>query len=661
MAISVSPAVAQHDIPGNVVKGASVEGVTSYTLANGLTVLLFPDESKPTTTVNVTYLVGSRHENYGETGMAHLLEHLMFKGTKTRGNIFEDLGKRGMQFNGTTYYDRTNYFETFTESEASLKWALEMEADRMVNANIWRSDLDTEMTVVRNEYENGENKPLRVLWGRLQSAAFDWHNYGNLTIGARSDIENVDIDRLQAFYRTYYQPDNAVLIVTGKFKEASALKLITETFGVIPKPTRVLPKLYTQEPVQEGEKNVTVRRVGGTPWIGALYHTASGPDPDTVALDAFGEIMTQAPSGRLYKALVATHKAAAVDVWGFSLADPGMLIFWTQLAPNDVTAPVKKIIFNTLYGFEKNPITEEEVNRVRARMMKNFNEVLRDPEHFALELSEAIAQGDWRLFFIQRDVWRKLTKEDVQKAALKYIKPTNVTIGEYQPIKEVGNERATLAPKIDVAALVANYRGDAAIAAGESFDATPENLEARTHRQKLDNGLKLAFLSKKTRGATARFRMRFDWGDAQQLQELSMVGQFTAEMLSLGTKNLNRQAFEDKIDALEARLSITGDATGVVVSGETVREHLPELLALAAEALQTPAFPKSELDKLIRERLTDIESNRTDPREIAFRALRRTNRPYPKNDVRYTPTVDEEMTQIRHVTVAKVKSFHNKF
>src|SRR6188768_759362 len=182
----------------------SVEGITEYRLSNGLRVLLFPDPGKPTITVNVTYLVGSRHENYGETGMAHLLEHLMFKGTPKHRHIDQEFNQRGVRYNGTTWLDRTNYYELFQASDDNLAWAIELEADRMVNSNIARKDLDSEMTVVRNEYESGENSPFRVLLTRMQSIAFDWHSYGRSTIGNRSDIENVRIANLQGFYRTYY-------------------------------------------------------------------------------------------------------------------------------------------------------------------------------------------------------------------------------------------------------------------------------------------------------------------------------------------------------------------------------------------------------------------------------------------------------------------------
>jgi len=228
-------------VPGKPEKVTSVEGITEYRLSNGLRVLLFPDPTKPTITVNITYQVGSRHENYGETGMAHLLEHMVFKGTPKHPNIPQELTAHGARPNGSTWFDRTNYFETFQATDENLKWALDLEADRMINSYIAKKDLDSEMTVVRNEFELGENDPASILEERVLSTAYLWHNYGKSTIGAKSDLENVPIARLQNFYRTFYQPDNAVLLVAGKFDEAKTLDLVNQIFGKIPKPTRPLP------------------------------------------------------------------------------------------------------------------------------------------------------------------------------------------------------------------------------------------------------------------------------------------------------------------------------------------------------------------------------------------------------------------------------------
>jgi zinc protease len=650
---------AQTALPPGAAQVASVEGITEYRLPNGLRVLLMPDASKPTTTVNVTYLVGSRQENYGETGMAHLLEHLVFKGTPSIPGVFQELGRRGMRFNGSTFFDRTNYFETFSANDDNLDWALRMEAERMTQSTFSRADLDTEMTVVRNEFESGENNPRLVLWKRLQALAFDWHNYGNVTIGARSDVENVDIDRLRAFYRTHYQPDNAVLIVSGKFDPAPTLARIVKYFGAIPKPTRVLPKLYTQDPVQDGERSAIVRRVGSQKLVGVLYRTMSGAHPDAVAIEALGEIMTIEPSGRLYRALVETKKATAVETWTLSLHDPGTIIFWAQVAVEDPVEPARDAILATLADLAKQPITAEEVDRVRAKALKSFDETVNDPERLAVALSEAIATGDWRLIFLGRDLWRKVTPADVQRVALAYLKPANRTVGVFIP--DPSPDRAPEPPAVDVAALFKDYKGDESVAAGETFEATPANLEARTQRFKLPSGLKVALLPKKTRGGTVRFSLRLHQGDEKSLFGRPPTGRLMGAMLSRGTQKRDRQAFEDELDRLRAKVGLHAGETSTGASGETVRENLPAVLRLAAEALRSPSFPAAEFDTLKRESATALEATRTEPNAIAQRALSRHDNPYPKGDVRYASTLDEELANLSRVTVDDVRRFHAQF
>ena len=646
-------------LPPGVTQGASVEGFTEYRLDNGLRVVLYPDDTKPSTTVNVTYMVGSRQESYGETGMAHLLEHLLFKGTPKIDNIFQELGRRGMKFNGTTFFDRTNYYESFTASDANLEWALAMEADRMVNAFVKKSDLDTEMTVVRNEFENWENNPRSVLWGRLQAAAYDWHNYGNLTIGARSDIENVSIDRLQAFYRTWYQPDNAVLLVAGKFDPEKTLALIARYFGPIPKPARALPVTYTREPVQDGERAVTVRRVGSAQFLGALFRTPPGSHPDAVAVAALGEIMTIAPSGRLYQALVEAKKASAVEAWNLDLKDPGNIIFWAQVPLGEPAEAAKDAMLGTLFGLKDKPITDAEVERVRTRTLTGIDEMINDPQQLGLVLSESIALGDWRLFFLQRDRWRALTAADVQRVGLQYLKSANLTFGQFVP--DAKPDRAPALPAVDVAAMVEGYKGDAQVAAGEAFDPTPANLEARTRRLTLPNGMKVALLPKKTRGETVDFSLQLRQGDEASLANVAPAGTLAAAMLNRGTRERDRQAWEDALDRARAKLAFSGGQTGTSAGGQTVRKHLPDVLRLMHEALTRPAFAAPEFDKLKRELATRIEQGRTDPQAIAQRSLGRYLNPYAPGDVRYLPTFDEELTRLDAATLAAARDFHGRF
>ena len=646
-------------LPAGVTQGSTIEGVTEYRLANGLTVLLFPDASKPTTTVNVTYEVGSARENYGETGMAHLLEHLMFKGTPARGNIQTELGKRGMQFNGSTNTDRTNYFESFTANAANLDWALAMEADRMVNSYIRKSDLDPEMTVVRNEFESGENNPQLVLLGKMYASAYQWHNYAHLPIGARSDIENVNIERLQAFYRMYYQPDNAVLIVAGKFDVDPTLAAIAKYFGPIPKPTRTLPAIYTVDPVQDGERTVTLRRAGNSKFLGMMFHTVRGADPDYVATDVLGDVLTDEPAGRLYKALVETHKAAAVEAWGGAQHDPGTLTFFAQIPEGDEIAPARDAMFATFEDLKKNPITEAEVERMRIRAAKDFDELMSNPQHFAVAISSAIALGDWRLFFLQRDRYKSVTAADVQRVALAYLKRSNVTVGEFIP--DAAPDRAPVPPTVDVAAMVKDYKGDAAAVEGETFDTSIANLDARTQRFTLANGMKVALLPKKTRGEGVNFSLALHFADEKSAFGRQADGQLTGAMLMRGTAKKSRQELDDALDKLRARISVGGSETGASASGKTFRKELPDTLRLVAQVLREPSFPASELETLKRERATGLEESRLDPQQVAVRASRREGNPYPAGDPRYSPTLDEELAWAKPVTVESLRKFHDQF
>jgi len=657
--LAVAPALALAQLPPGVTQGATVEGVTQYKLDNGLEVLLFPDATKPVTTVNVTYKVGSRQENYGETGMAHLLEHLTFLGTTTIDNIWKEFGKRGIEFNGSTFYDRTNYFETFPANDESLAFALKAESERMSGALIRKSSLDSEMTVVRNEFESGENNPLLVLWQKMQAAAYDWHAYGKSTIGARSDIENVDIERLRAFYRTYYQPDNAVLVVAGKFEPAATLAEIAKAFGPIPKPARALPRLYTSEPTGDGEHSVTVRRVGGAQYVGALFRVMQGAHPDYAAMEALGEIMTIAPAGRLYQALVETRKATSVQNWSFATYDPGPAIFFAQVALGEPVDPARDAMLATLFGVKDKPITQAELDRVRTQFLKSFDDTINNPQAFGREVSEWIALGDWRTFFLHRDHWRNLTPADVTRVAAEWIKPSNMTLGTFVP--DAKPDRAPATAPIDVGAMVAGYKGDAAVAAGEAFDPTPANLEARTERVKLPNGMTLALLPKKTRGEVVRFTLRMRFGTEESLRGASTAASLAGSMLGLGTREHPRQAFDDALDALKSKVAFGGGATSASASGETVRANLSPTLKLVAEALKTPAFDADEYDKLVRSSLASIEKSRTDPQAIAGRAFNRHLKPFPPGDVRETPTFDEQIARLKAAKLDDAKAFHAKY
>ncbi len=625
---------------------------------DGDVVLSMIDPTKQTITVNVTYLVGSMDENYGETGMAHLLEHVLFLGSKNHPTPRQEFTERGARWNGSTWLDRTNYYETLPAAEGNLEWALGLEADRMVNCFVDKKDLDREMTVVRNEFEMGENNPTRVLIQRMVSTAYLWHNYGHSTIGARSDLENVPIEKLQAFYKMYYQPDNAVLLIAGKFEEANALDLVSKAFGPIPKPARVIPKLYTEEPIQDGERTVTLRRVGDVQMVAACYHVPAGSHQDFAALDVMSYILGDTPSGRLYKALVETKKATSVYSFNFQNQEPGVGLFGAEVPKDAPLDAAREAMLQTMNTFPGQPPTQEEVDRAKTAMLKEIDLTLNSSDRVGLELSEWIAMGDWRLFFLHRDRLRTVTPEDVKKVAAAYLKPSNMTLGEFIPTGKP--ERAEIPPTPDVAEMLKDYTGDAVLAAGEAFDPSPDNIESRLKRTDA-SGLKMALLSKKTRGGKVVARLTLRYGDEKSLMNRSTAGDLAGQMLMRGTTKHTRQQIHDEFDKLKARAAVVGDATQAGASIETTQENLPAVLKLVVEILREPSFPPTEFELLTKEQITALEEQRSEPDSIAEIAYSRHMNPYPKGDVRYEMTIDESIGAVKATTLDDVKKFYKDF
>jgi len=665
MATAFVPLAAQQ-LPPGVTRGASVEGITEYTLANGLRVLLFPDQSKPTVTVNITYLVGSRHEGYGETGMAHLLEHLVFKGTPRHPNIPQELTEHGAFPNGTTWYDRTNYFETMPATDVNLDWALDLEADRMVNSFIAQKDLESEFTVVRNEFESGENNAFRVTMQRTMATAFEWHNYGKTTIGARADIENVPIARLQAFYRRYYQPDNAVLVVAGKFDVPKTLALVHAKFGAIPKPERSLDRgnllfdTYTRDPEQDGEREVTIRRVGEEQMVMALYKIPAGTHADYAPIEVLSGILTQTPGGRFHKALVQPGIAASASGTTFQLREPGVLLAMAALRREQSLAAAKEALIGALEGLAKEPPTATELAQAKAALLKQIELQAANSQSVALSLSDWAAMGDWRMKFISRDRIEQVTLADVQRVAATYLKPENRTVGQFIPTDKPDRVKVPMVAEAELLTLVSAYKGKAAIAEGEAFDPSPANIDARTRRSTLPGGMKVAMLEKRTRGGIVNARVTLRFGDERSLTNRSDAARMIGAMLNRGTKNKTRQQIKDEFDRLKAQVSFGSSANAITAQIQTTRENLMPTLALVAEVLREPSFPASEFEELQRQQLQGAEAQKTEPGALAITLYSQRMTPYPKGHPLGTKSLDEQIADLKAMTVAQVAGIYQE-
>jgi zinc protease len=404
---------------------------------------------------------------------------------------------------------------------------------------------------------------------------------------------------------------------------------------------------------------VTLRRVGDVQEAAAAYHVPAGSDPDFAPLDLLMHVLGDVPSGRLYKALVQTKIASNVIERDYQLHDPSIVMFGAEVRQDSSLENARDALIESVEAIGKNPPTTEEVERARASRLKQIELELNSSNRVGLQLSEWIGMGDWRLLFLHRDRLRKTTVADVQRVAAKYFKASNRTVGLFVPTPNP--DRVDIPAVPDVAALVKDYKGDAVVSAGEAFDPSPANVDARTSWSSLPGGLKLALLPKKTRGGTVVAILTIRFGDEKSLANRTVAGPLAAAMLIRGTTKHTRQQIQDELDRLKARVNVNGGSASATANIETTRENLPAVLALVSEILREPAFPSAEFDQLKQQRLAALEQQRGDPQAIATNAFLRHLRPFAKGDARYVPTLDESIAELKATPVDEVQKFYADF
>jgi zinc protease len=413
-------------------------GIDEYRLdSNGLTVLLVPDHSAPVVTFQVTYHVGSRNEVTGTTGATHILEHMMFKGSEgfndPKGNSVKQFLERvGGHFNATTSVDRTNYFAT--TGRESLEGYVAIEADRMHHLWLREADRQSEMTVVRNEYERGKNDPDNVLMEEVTAAAYEALPYHHPTIGWKSDIEHIPITRLREFYDTFYWPNNATVTVIGDLEPSATLSLVKKYYGVYPPSPAPIPTIYTEEPPQSGERRVTVKRPGELGTVIIAHKVPNGRDADQPALDMLDAILSSGKNARLYRALVdqglALNAGAGTDLHH----DLSLHTMYAVLAPGAAHAQVEKALLAEIAKIKADGVTAAEVARVKQQYIARDAYKRDGTAAIAGEINEWIAVGDWTLYVTFPQKVQQVTPADVQRVATEYFKEDQSTTGWFIPL-----------------------------------------------------------------------------------------------------------------------------------------------------------------------------------------------------------------------------------
>lgn len=645
-------------LPAGVTAGPAMGGVSEYDLSNGLKVLLLPDQSKTTVAVNIAYKVGSLQETYGITGSAHLLEHMLFKGTPKVPNLVGALRDRGIGYNASTGKDRTNYVTSFLAKPETLDWVLEAEADRMVNAKIDKRDLDSEMTVVRNELEIGENRQTNLFLYRLQAVAYDWHNYGKSTIGARSDVENVPISRLREFYTRWYRPDNAVLIISGKFDPQRTLAKVAQAFGAIAKPAMPLPPLYTVEPVQDGERQVVIRRPGEQRMFGLAYHVPASTHPDNAALTILASAATRQPNGRLYKALVRSGLATGVNMQLDDSNDAGLAMI--VASPQDGAKPeqMEAELVRQVETLAQTPFTDHEVDQVKRDLRNQIDAAADDVDGLAQQIVETVG-SDWRMVFRQRADLMKVTAADVNRVAATYFKPTNRTAAIFIPTEKPALVKVEPAPS--VASLVAGLKASDIASAGETLDGTLATIEARTKTVTIGDTLKLSMLSKKSRGDRVVGYLSFHFGDDVSMRGRMDAAAFAGRLLMYGTATMDRDQIKDRVAELGGGLTVSGQGQNLLVTINARKDHVVEQLRLAAKLMREATFPEAEFKEQKANAVAQLQGTVSDSSHLYRDAVAQHFDPWPAGHPKHASTSEEELAAAQAITLDEVRHFAKDF
>jgi zinc protease len=644
-------------LPANVEWVDSLGGISQYRLkSNGMTILLKRNDAAPVITFEVVYHVGSRNEAPGNTGSAHLLEHLLFnKSTKNFGRALghktfqELLFQAGCDYsstNMTTWYDRMNGYSTLPADKLEL--AMKIEADRLGRALILDKERQPEMTVVRNEYEIGENNPSTALYKAVIGAAIQAHPYHWDTIGYRSDIEGVSTETLRQHYKDFFWPDNAEAVLVGDFETAVALRMFDREFGAFTRSPKPIPAIITVEPPQEGERRVIVRRPGQVGLVELAYMRPNSLHPDFIPLDLLATILGSGINSRLYQALVEKGLATDVSANNYTLRDPFPILFDATVAPGVSHQKVEAAMKQALYEVARAGVTPEELNRAKNQLEVTVIRGRDGTYELASSLGEAVASANWKWFVRYVDTMKGVTTGDVKRVAATYLIPDHATVGWFVP-----------APPDEKKPQKSAGAGGSVGSSASSGQATGASSRAafaqRTVHRVLGNGITLDVLANHAVPTVAVHGIVLA-GRMYSPRGKPAVAQLTAMMLERGTTSQNKRVIAARLDGVGAQIQVTSDMVGATIQASSLSRDAGLLLSILADEMKNPAFADSELRKAKAEMKTDVLRAFDDTRQRAFDRL--TQASFAPGHPYRAPSKDEMLASLEGTRPTDLRSFH---
>lgn len=665
--------IAAQGIPEGYKKVKELGGIEELKLeSNDLRVLLMEDHSAPVVTFLVTYLVGSKNEVTGTTGATHILEHLMFKGTPTFNkkngtSIPTTLQNIGAVMNANTWTDRTNYFENIPSDKLEL--AIQIESDRMRNSLLLDEDRNSEMTVVRNEFEQGENNPINALDKEMWAIAYLAYPYHHSTIGWRSDIENVPIEKLREFYDTFYWPNNAVVSVIGDFEKSNALQLIKDYFGKITRSPHEIPVVYTEEPEQQGPRRVVVKRAGQLGVVGVGYKTPPGLDKDAYPFLVLENILTSGNSSRLYKKIIDTNLGVSVSSGYVPFQANGFFPIYVRVAPGKTHEEIEKVLVDEFDNIKKNGVSKEEVERAVNQI--SAQTIFGRDGSFAIasQLYEYIAKGDWTAYVTFLDKIKEITPEDVKNIVKKYCVEDKSVTGYFIPKKAGGEDETKESESFTKPNNMLFYRNPDLYPEIENSEITSENINSLlpanetpssgriVNREKV-SGIDLITIKTGVKEIVT-FTGSFIAGDYYSPKGNAAVADLTAQMLNKGTINNDKFALADKLALLGAEISFGSGTHTVTFNGQCLKKDVNEVMSLLAEQLRYPAFNKDEFEKLKTQTAGALKQALENTNTQAYNEINRIL--FPEGHPNHPPQTQQIIDDIKKTSLDEIKNFYKKY
>ena len=637
-----------------------IEGVQQYKLSNGTKVLLYKDSSATTFTLNVTVRVGARHETNSETGLSHLLEHMLVRGTESFQQIPEMLNQRGaLRMNGSASRDRIRFFETLPASQENLKFAISMEAERLTRSLLRDEDFQRDMNLVRSEFDRSESEPEIRLYNEIIATSFKHHNYRNPVFGNRVAVEKISVDAVKTFYTKYFRPDNTTVVLTGQFEPKFALSLLATQFGRLQNPPTPLGAARQQEPAQVGERSVVVRLPGASRMTGFAYRIPSASHPLHPAVEVFERLLLSEPAGPLYQLLSEQTLINRLRTRVWRTHDAGIFFVGAGIAQDEKMFEVQGRMINAIETIGINGVAPSQVRLTILQMLQETERRLGNSEQLALALGDWDARGDWRLLFLHRDRLGKVNLQQLRQVAKRYFARPNRTLGVFLPTSNPTSY--FVENNVSGMKLLADYKGRKTVASGETFVPTPDNIEARTTRGRLADGLKYAILRKKTNNQDVFVRFDLRYGNEDSLKGLVVAGDLMPTMIRRGTKRLPSEQLKRKLAELSTTIDMAGRLGELQVFIQTKQDSLPEALQLMKQILREPRFDQQDFAVVKRLRLSRLKTRLKSPRDLAINAAQRElASQYPPSDVRYVPTLKERIERLENTKVQQLHKLHKE-